>query len=113
MRMATGSGSAIGNPRGNPQGQCKSENGAATGALSGRDRALMRFDDGTTNGESQPHAGSRRLTLAAGELLEYCLLSARGQSRTVVGDSHAELIADDLRRQGRRAARGRVLRYIL
>ena len=73
----------------------------------------MRFDDGTTNGESQAHAGSRRLTLAAGELLEYCLLSAGGQSWAVVGDSHAQLIAHDLRRQGRPAARRRVLRYIL
>src|SRR5258708_38424435 len=104
MRIATGSDSAIGNPRGKPQRQCKSEKGAAARPLSGRDRALMRFDDGTTDGEPQSHAGSRRLTLAAGELLEYCLLSARGQSWAVVGDSHAELIVDDLRRQGRRAA---------
>src|ERR1700722_4252036 len=101
MRIATGSGSAIGNPRGKPQGQREGENGAAARALSGRDRALMRFDDGTTNGEPQSHAGSRRLTLAAGELLEYCLLPARGQSWAVVGDSHTELIADDLRRQVR------------
>src|SRR6202521_1420221 len=110
MRMATGSDSAIGNPRGEPQGQRKGENGAAAGALSGRDRSLMRFDDGTTNGESQSDAGSRRLTLAARELLEYCLLSAGGQSWAVVGDSHAQLIAHDLRRQGGRAAGRRVLR---
>src|SRR5579859_3261731 len=94
IRMARGEDSAmrrclrLGRRRrrgGIAEGQRESDPGTAARAIHADDPALMRLDERTRNGETESHAGRRRLALAAGEFLEDRLLPTLGKAGAVIG----------------------------